>query len=333
MKSGRIEPVSATPVPWPHAWHNALYGPHGFYHAAEGPAGHFATSVGGVPHADAVMARAITTLARRHGVRTIVDVAAGRGAFTTAMARAAPDVSLVGVDIVERPTDLPKHIDWVVSPGGGALPTELSGLSSTLVVAHEWLDVVPAMVALRGTDTVWREVLVDPCDGEQHVGSEIEGPELEWLQTWVDPDTETAEVGLSRDRAFADLVSRVDHGLVLAVDYGHRSGHRPINGTLTGYRAGRAVAPVPDGSMDVTAHVCIDSLLVTGGLGAKAVTARLQHEMLSDVLGPPTMPPHDLARTQPSAYLEALAQHTADRVLREPHGFGGFWWVLAMSTG
>ncbi len=325
--------MSTTPVPWKLAWHDALYGSHGFYRAPEGPAGHFATSVAGLPHADAVMARAITALARRHGVRTIVDVAAGRGTFTTVMARAAPDVSFVGVDIVERPPDLPEHINWVISPGGGALPAELSGLSSTLVVAHEWLDVVPATVARRNTDPVWREVLVDPSNGEQHVGREIEGPEREWLQTWVDPDTQVAEVGLSRDRAFADLVSRVDEGMILAVDYGHRSGHQPIEGTLTGYRAGRAVAPVPDGSMDVTAHVCIDSLLAPRGPGTGTVIAKLQREMLSDLLGPPTMPSRDLARIQPSAYLEALAQHTADRVLREPHGFGGFWWVLAHSGG
>lgn len=328
--------MSTTPVPWRQAWHQALYGPSGFYRAPEGPAGHFATSVSGVPHADAVMAQAITTLARRHGLSTVVDVAAGRGAFTAAMAQSAPELSFVGVDIVQRPADLPSRIGWLVSPGGDALPADLSGLKSTLVVAHEWLDVVPATIAQRGTgqnqgpatETVWREVLVDPSTGEQHLGTQIDANDLHWLQTWADPQVQVAEVGLSRDRAFADLVSRVDDGLVLAVDYGTRSGHQPSAGTLTGYRLGRAIAPVPDGSMDVTAHVCIDSLLASGGLGGRDVTARVQHEMLSDLLGPPMMPRHDLARTQPSAYLEALAQYAADRVLREPDGFGGFWWVL-----
>lgn len=326
-------------MPWQKAWQVALYGAQGFYRAPEGPAGHFATSVAGIPHADAVMARAITTLARRHGLGTIVDLAAGRGSFTAAMAQAAPELSFVGVDIVDRPSDLPDRIDWLVSPGGPALPAELLALTSTLIVAHEWLDVVPTTVAQRDTGTstgnndvnnkcVWREVLVSASNGEQCLGGDIEGSELEWLQTWVDPHTELAEVGLSRDRAFADLISRVDDGLVLAVDYGHLREQRPSAGTLTGYRAGRAVAPVPDGSMDLTAHVAIDSLLPTGD----NVQACRQHEMLSDLLGPPATPSRDLARTRPSAYLEALAEYTADRVLREPGGLGGFWWVLARCT-
>lgn len=335
--------MTPTPVPWRQAWQDALYGPQGFYRTPEGPAGHFATSVAGIPHADAVMARAITTLARRHGLGTIVDLAAGRGSFTAAMAQAAPELSFVGVDIVDRPSDLPESIDWLVSPGGPALPAELLALTSTLIVAHEWLDVVPTTVAQRDTimnnsgttgnhdvnnKDVWREVLVSPSTGEQGLGGKIQGSELEWLQTWVDPDTEVAEVGLSRDRAFADLMSRVDDGLVLAVDYGHLRQQRPSAGTLTGYRSGRAVAPVPDGSMDLTAHVAIDSLVPAG---ADVQTYR-QHEMLRDLLGPPATPSRDLAHTRPSAYLAALAEHTADRVLREPGGLGGFWWVLARCT-
>ncbi len=316
-------------MPWGQAWHEALYGRRGFYRAPEGPAGHFATSVAGIPHADVVMARAITTLARRHEVHTIVDLAAGRGEFTRAMAHAAPELSFVGVDIVDRPHGLPEGIGWMVSPGGASLPQGLTGLTSTLVVAHEWLDVVPTTVAQRDHDDhVWREVLVRPSDGEQSQGQAIGGPELDWLQAWVGPDINVAEVGLSRDRAFADVVSRVVNGLVLAVDYGHLREHRPPNGTLTGYRAGRAVAPVPDGSMDLTAHVAIDSLRAA----VPEVTAKRQHQMLHDVLGQPTRPTHDLASTEPSAYLQALAQHNADRVLREPGGLGGFWWVQATCT-
>ena len=58
----------------------------------------------------------------------------------------------------------------------------------------------------------------------------------------------------------SDLGSRVRRGAVLAVDYGHTVGERPADGTLTAYRAGALVVPVPDGSCDLTAHVAIDSL-------------------------------------------------------------------------
>ena len=46
----------------------------------------------------------------------------------------------------------------------------------------------------------------------------------------------------------------------LAVDYGHVAADRPGGGTLTGYADGGQVAPVPDGSCDLTAHVAMDSL-------------------------------------------------------------------------
>ena len=68
------------------------------------------------------------------------------------------------------------------------------------------------------------------------------------------------EVGSARDLAWADLVARVRRGTLLAVDYGHTRGDRPAHGTLTAYRDGALVAPVPDGSCDLTAHVAVDAL-------------------------------------------------------------------------
>ncbi|MFD0787016.1 SAM-dependent methyltransferase, partial [Micromonospora azadirachtae] len=73
-----------------------------------------------------------------------------------------------------------------------------------------------------------------------------------------------AEIGRSRDEAWANAVGRIDRGLALAVDYGHLKRERPVSGTLTGYRGGRQVAPVPDGSCDVTAHVAMDSVASAG---------------------------------------------------------------------
>lgn len=52
----------------------------------------------------------------------------------------------------------------------------------------------------------------------------------------------------------------------MAVDYAHVREARPPFGTLTGFRSGREVRPVPDGSCDLTSHVALDAC-------AAAVTA------------------------------------------------------------
>ena len=133
-------------VPWREAWHEALYGPQGFYRGAEGPAGHFTTSTHGplgAPFADA-----LGRLADREGVHHVVDVGCGRGELLTHLAVQRPDLRLTGVDVVPRPPDLPDAVAWLRSPGGGdELPRELTDLDDVLVVAHEWLDVVPCTVA------------------------------------------------------------------------------------------------------------------------------------------------------------------------------------------
>lgn len=340
--------VNAEFLPWDVAWHEALYGTDGFYRRSEGPAGHFSTSVGGIPHAPSVMAAAVVGLARRHQLDTIIDIGAARGEFITTVHALDPGMRCVGIDVVDRPHDLSDDIDWVLSPGGSALPAQLTGLRATLVLAHEWLDVVPTTVAERDNSGRWCRVHVEISTGAAQRGEPVTGAELAWLERWasqvgaVEPAeagvhahrVRIVEVGLRRDAAFADLVDRVEHGVVVAVDYGHRAADVPGEGTLTGYRAGRAVAPVPDGSMDLTAHVHIDSLVAGADRhhGASVAVGR-QYEMLDDLLGPPRMPAHDTARSQPTAYLQAVAQHNAHRVLIERGGFGDFWWVLTDRTG
>ena len=84
-----------------------------------------------------------------------------------------------------------------------------------------------------------------------------------------------AEIGRPRDDAWADAVgARAAAGCALAVDYGHLRADRPPVGTLTGYRGGRQVPPVPDGRCDVTAHVAIDAVAAAGAaVAGRAYTA------------------------------------------------------------
>ncbi|UUZ44213.2 SAM-dependent methyltransferase [Janibacter limosus] len=304
---------------WEQAWHDALYGDVGFYRRPEGPAGHFATSARG-PAAD-VLADALLELARRESLTTIVDVACGRGELLGSLAaQADPSVRLIGVDVVDRPVDLPERVEWLRSPGGTDLP-DLGSPERALVLAHEWLDVVPCPVAQADRHGVLRTVLVDE-DGTESLGEPLATEDLRWAQShWPGPHAcgDRVEVGRPRDAAFATLVARTGSGLVVAVDYGHTVAARPPAGTLTGFADGSACLPVPDGSCDVTAHVAMDTLGADG--------LHTQQDLLRGLGVDGTRPPVALARRDPAGYLAALAAASHASALTGP-GAGDFLWAL-----
>jgi SAM-dependent MidA family methyltransferase len=310
-----------TPVAWQQAWQEALYGPGGFYRSAVGPSGHFSTATHGGP--GEVLGAALARLARENDLDHVVDVGAGRGELLGHVYAAQPALRRTGVDVVARPASLDPSAEWLVSPGGGPdLPDRLRDLDGALVIAHEWLDVVPCPVAEADDRGVLRHVLVDPVTGAEPLGDPLAGDDLAWVTAhWpTDRAGQRVEVGLPRDRAWAELVSRVARGVLVAVDYGHRGGDRPAHGTLTAYRHGHQVAPVPDGTCDLTAHVAMDSLdhdelvdqrTALRGLGVDGRT-----------------PPIELAGSDPHAYLTALASGSAAAALVAPGGFGDFLWAV-----
>ncbi|MFY0406870.1 SAM-dependent methyltransferase [Solicola sp. PLA-1-18] len=293
------------------AWHEASYGPAGFW-TRESPQHHFRTSA----HASDVLARAVLELVRRRGLREVVDLGAGGGELLAGLrALAEPgELDLVGVDLRGRPDGLPDAIGWSAD-----LPVVCSGL----LVAHEWLDDVPCDVVEVDDDGVVRDVVVG-ADGSFGLGEPVRSA---WLERWwpVQAPGERAEVGSSRDDAWASAVERVaPGGVALAVDYGHLTGGRPPLGSLRAYRGGREVDVVLDGSCDVTAHVAVDSLAdrVDGHL------VRQRHALLDlGVTG--SRPDRDLAHTDPVAYLTALSRAGDEAELLAPGGLGDFWWVLS----
>ncbi len=278
-------------VPWRDAWTSALYGDEGFYRRSR-PAEHFRTSAQG-----GLFAEAIAELARRNGSATIVDMAAGSGELLTSLHALDVPATLIGVELVDRPIELPSPIEWT-----DHLPPSIDGL----LIAHEWLDNIPCDVVELDEDGVVRMVEVDPATGEESLGAPCSS---DWLDTWW-PLTEPgqrAEVGEPRDRAWADAVARVN-GIAVAIDYAHTREARPPFGSLRSYAGGREVDVVPDGSRDVTAHVAIDS--VASAVGATLTT---QRDALAELGLDGSRPPLELATTDPGAYVRALSSHHAGR--------------------
>lgn len=331
----------------------ALYGSRGFFtRPGASPAAHFRTSA----HTSPLFAAAILRLAAqvdaalgRPDPLDLVDIGAGGGELLSAVVAAAagsplaPRLRPVAVEVTPRPAG-PARVEGgtgndpraVAVTWRESVPEAVTGL----LLATEWLDNVPLDVAEVDTDGVVRYVLVDPATGEESLGEPVAGPDRDWLARWwplTEPGTR-AEIGRPRDQAWADAVARVRRGAALAVDYGHLAGRRPPLGTLTGFRHGREVPPVPDGSCDLTAHVALDAVARAGAppdtdaegaapYGPDTVLVT-QAEALRRLGVDGTRPPLALAHQDPTAYLRRLADASAAAELTDPGGLGGHHWLL-----
>lgn len=315
-----------TPRRWREAMEAALYGPDGFFVTGAGPAGHFRTSVHVSPIFTAALLRLLEQVdaaLERPERLDVVDVGAGRGELLTALVDAAPPplrrrLRLTAVELAPRPQALPPEITW---------RTDLPAGPTGLLLATEWLDNVPLDLAEHGPDG-WRYVEVDPQTGTESLGGPVDDIDGEWLTRWW-PVGGRAEIGRPRDAAWARAVTVLDRGLALVVDYGHLRDARPHDGTLTGFRYGRQVRPVPDGSCDITAHVAIDAVAAAGATAADCPYELLpQREALRALGVAGKRPPLTLARTDPAGYVRALADASAAAELTDPAGLGAHWWLL-----
>ncbi|MFD3521861.1 SAM-dependent methyltransferase [Streptomyces sp. NPDC058653] len=316
---------------------SALYGPEGFYRRPEGPAGHFRTSVHTSPLFAAAVARLLVATAEALETDEIalVDMGAGRGELLTGVLAAVPDglaVRPYAVELAARPPGLDPRVEWTDRP-----PEGIRGL----LFANEWLDNVPVDVAERGPDGTVRYVLVGP-DGTERPGDPVEGSDAAWLARWwpmAEPGAR-AEIGRTRDEAWAAAVAGVERGLAVAVDYAHVREDRPLFGTLTGFRGGREVRPVPDGRGDITAHVALDACAAAVGLrgkegavgregagGAEAFVLS-QREALHRLGVSGERPPLSLATADPASYVRALATAGQAAELTARGGLGDFGWLM-----
>ena len=303
---------------WRTAMSEALYAPGGFYRAAGGggPAGHFRTSV----HASPLFAEALLRLARVCGLTTVVDVGAGRGELLAALHRLDPALRLVAVEVADRPHDLPADVGW---------QRDVPATDGAVVVANEWLDVVPLEVVELTPDGL--RVVEVSVDGHERLGGPPAPKDAAWVAEWwpLSVVGARAEVGRSRDEAWASVMSSVRRGVAVAVDYAHDRAARPAAGSLTAYRRGRQVAPVPDGTCDLTAHVALDACAVAGeAAGATATALTTQAEALRGLGVDGARPARDEAERDPAGYLAALARAGAAAELTDPGGLGGFGWLV-----
>lgn len=306
-------------VPWRDAMDRALYGPGGFF-VRERPAAHFRTSV----HASPLFARAVAELLLRVDAAlghppdlAFTDMGAGRAELCAGVLAAlpAPVAARVRAYAVERaprpPAGLDPRITWCDRP-----PRGVRGL----LFANEWLDNVPLSVAEADEAGVPRYVLVRPADGAERLGEPVRGPDAAWLARWwpLREPGDRAEIGLPREAAWTAATASLAAGLAVAVDYTHTLATRPPHGTLTGYRDGHQVLPVPDTTCDLTAHVALDAL---------PATSRTQRAALHALGLTGVRPPLSLATTNPTAYVRALAAAGEAAELTAPDGLGAFTWL------
>ncbi|ALO09251.1 hypothetical protein AQF52_3657 [Streptomyces venezuelae] len=302
-------------------------------------------------HASALFAGAVARLlgevAEELGTAEVdlVDVGAGRGELLTAVLAATEGATGPGlavrayaVERAPRPAGLDERVVWT-----DRLPEP--GSVRGLLFANEWLDNVPVDVAEADAAGVARYVEVR-ADGTERLGAPVAGPDAEWLARWwpLREPGARAEIGRPRDEAWAAAVGSLAAGRAVAVDYGHVRDSRPPFGTLTGFRAGREVPPVPDGGCDVTAHVAVDACAEAGaraggsgaraagaeGAGAEGAGAELltQREALQRLGVSGGRPPLSMASTDPAGYVRALAAAGEAAELTARGGLGDFHWLV-----
>jgi SAM-dependent MidA family methyltransferase len=346
---------------WREAMRAALYGPAGFYARGESPARHFRTSA----HVSPAYAGAMLSLLREvdaalgHPRRLdLVDIGAGRGELLgQVLDEASHDRALAAritaraVEITPRPDGLDPRIHWHAS-----LPAAITGL----VIASEWLDNIPLDVA-ELTPAGPRLVLVETGSGAERPGPPLPPADLAWSRTWwpLSAPGDRAEIGRARCQAWAGAVRRITRGLAVAADYGHQRSGRPGQGTLTGYRDGRVVRAIPDGSRDITAHVALDACADAGrkacagrgvpagraatsgrvapsgqavpagrAVGATSTVLTTQRQALRALGVTGRRPPLAQAGNDPLGYARALSQASKEAELIDVGGLGAFGWLV-----
>jgi SAM-dependent MidA family methyltransferase len=201
-----------------------------------------------------------------------------------------------------------------------------------LIFAHEVLDDVPLTLAQYDEALTLRQVMVNAATGDEELGAPISANDSEWVSRWWPHQSVggRVEIGDSRDQVWAAIASTVSTGIAIAIDYAHTQEQRSLGsfarGTLTGFRNGYARQPVPDGSMNITAHVALDACAVAAEQACAPLPVTTVLSSQRDALGvldysdAPPQSPHDA--------LVAIAQKSQRELARDSLSFGAFTWLI-----
>lgn len=280
------------------------------------PARHFDTPS---TLATALLARWLIQTARDFGCITLIEIGFGNGHLQTEIARLAPDVTRIGVDIRSTPTvecqQLIQQWDtaterWLTVTGNPAVAGVWPELKQpVLLFAVEWLDDLAAEIVERDSRGALRTL-------GPHGAVGTPGPaDTAWAERWW-PQQGRLAIGRSRDAAWRWLARHLPSGSVLTtVDYGHIRAERPADGGFLAYRDGCRV--VPDETANLTAAVAVDSLAAAvEGVGCE----RLAYSRLADL-------PAGHWTSSAGDALTTLSLRSQEQLLRDPRRFGGFWLV------
>jgi len=308
---------------WFDAWVESAYGAEGFWRVHT-PEKHFRTAASSGPMIAEMLAALVD---RQEGVKSVVDVGAGTGRLLEELSVIRPDLELLGIDLRKRPASLSEQVGWAqdlwdVRYGcwtSGEAGAALDRPDPVMIICCEWLDDLPCPVVTRHADG-WREVIINDAGLEQP-GPRLESEQLAWADRWW-PGGDRAEIGLTRDRAWAELIKLVMKrgGCGLMIDYGHTAERRPVTGSLAAYRDGRALEPVAGAAgVNLTAHVAVDAVRTAGEtLGATTTFCHLQSEVVPELLQVDAHP-------DPLVDLGRRSQHSA---LSSEYVWGSHWWLL-----
>jgi len=268
-------------APWSRAWRAASIGVQGFYRSAFAE-DHFTTGV----HIDRTIAHRLVDFIE--SIRppleaneefAVIDIGAGAGQLLTDVHNSLGDeITCIGIDLRPRPEKLDGNITWIqreIDEWTDNI-TGRDGQWTGVVIAHEFLDDVACDVVELDEELQPRLVLVDPQTGSEEIGPTLldsatrtlmADPErsAEWLDRWWPATRPLArrEIGETRDRIWSKVRRIIGSGHAIAIDYEHRLADRERGlwdaGTLKGFAHGHPKRPVPDGSVNITAHVALDS--------------------------------------------------------------------------
>ena len=266
------------------AWHDIWSEANDRFYRSQSAEEHFATSVEMDARIAAALATIVTKLKVTRGNEEflVIDIGSGSGRLLEQLqARIADPVSFMGIDVRPRPSHLPSEILWrQMHIDEDSL--DITGNGETtfgLAIAHEFLDDIPCDIVEIDDGMRARIVLVDPISGTEELGPCLDDPAArrfveprepdalqQWMTTWWPLTRPGArrEIGLTRDRVWSRITRTLHSGAAVAIDYAHSRADRTSGvwdgGTLKGFASGRPRRPVPDGSVNLTAHVALDAL-------------------------------------------------------------------------